>query len=50
MVERLRFPDEAMPAVRAAITGRAHGLPVTTIVARLGVAEILKRIGDTLAG
>jgi len=41
---------EAMPAVRAAVTGRAHGLPVATIVALLGVGEALDRIGDALAG
>lgn len=41
---------DAMPAVRAAVTGRAHGLPVATIVALLGVGEALDRIGDALAG
>jgi hypothetical protein len=35
---------EAMPAVRAALTGRAHGLPVATIVTPLGVAESLSRV------
>lgn len=40
---------EAMPAVRAALTGRAHGLPVATIVALLGIDEALERIGAALA-
>jgi glutamyl-tRNA synthetase len=40
---------EAMPAVRAALTGRAHGLPVATIIALLGVEESLSRIALALA-
>jgi glutamyl-tRNA synthetase len=38
----------AMPAVRAALTGRAHGLPVATIVALLGVDESSRRISAAL--
>ena len=40
---------EAMPAIRAALTGRAHGLPVTTIVSLLGIDESLARIARALS-
>lgn len=40
---------EALPAIRAALTGRAHGLPVTTIVSLLGVAESLERLSHARA-
>jgi glutamyl-tRNA synthetase len=35
---------EALPAVRAALTGRAHGLPATTLLAFLGSAEAASRL------
>jgi glutamyl-tRNA synthetase len=41
---------DAMPALRAALTGRAHGLPVATIVTLLGVDESLRRISQAAAG
>jgi glutamyl/glutaminyl-tRNA synthetase len=34
---------------RAALTGRAHGLPVATLVALLGVDEWLRRTASALA-
>ena len=39
---------EAMPALRAALTGRAHGLPVATVVALLGVDGSCERIRRAL--
>jgi glutamyl-tRNA synthetase len=38
----------AMPAVRAALTGRAHGLPVATVIALLGAEEASRRISAAL--
>ena len=35
---------EALPAVRAALTGRAHGLPATTLLAFIGPAEAASRL------
>lgn len=35
---------EALPAVRAALTGRAHGLPATTLLVFLGAAEAASRL------
>jgi nondiscriminating glutamyl-tRNA synthetase len=35
---------EAMPALRAALTGRAHGLPVSTVFALLGPDEARRRL------
>ncbi len=37
-------PREALPAVRAALTGRVHGLPVATLLAFLGTAEAASRL------
>ena len=37
-------PREALPAIRAALTGRAHGLPVATLLAFLGTAEAASRL------
>jgi glutamyl-tRNA synthetase len=37
-------PREALPALRAALTGRAHGLPVATLLAFLGTAEAASRL------
>lgn len=37
-------PREAMPAVRAALTGRAHGLPLATIRCLLGAEETRRRL------
>lgn len=41
-------PREAMPAVRAALTGRAHGLPVAVIRALLGPEETGLRLERAL--
>lgn len=35
---------EALPVVRAALTGRAHGLPIATLVALIGTAESVLRL------
>jgi hypothetical protein len=35
---------DAMPAVRAALTGRAHGLPIATIRCLLGADETARRL------
>ena len=40
---------EAMPAVRAALTGRAHGLPLATVIELLGVDGSCERIRRALA-
>lgn len=39
---------EALPAVRAALTGRAHGLPATTLLSFLGNAEAVFRLERAL--
>jgi len=39
---------EAFPAVRAALTGRAHGLPAATLLTFLGNAEAVRRLERTL--
>jgi nondiscriminating glutamyl-tRNA synthetase len=39
-------PREALPAVRAALTGRAHGLPVAMLVTLIGGDESLRRLGS----
>jgi nondiscriminating glutamyl-tRNA synthetase len=41
-------PREAMPALRAALTGRAHGLPISTLLVLIGAPEALRRLGRTL--
>lgn len=38
---------EALPAIRAALTGRAHGLPIATILQLLGPVEAASRIRRT---
>jgi glutamyl-tRNA synthetase len=39
---------EAFPAVRAALTGRAHGLPAATLLTFLGNAETVRRLERAL--
>jgi glutamyl-tRNA synthetase len=39
---------EAFPAVRAALTGRGHGLPATTLLAFLGATEAASRLERAL--
>ena len=41
-------PREAMPAVRAALTGRAHGLPVATLVRLIGREAAASRLEAAL--
>lgn len=38
---------EALPAVRAALTGRAHGLPVATLEVLIGAGEARRRLAAT---
>ncbi len=39
---------EAMPALRAALTGRAHGLPIATVLALLGAEAASARLAAVL--
>lgn len=39
---------EAFPAVRAALTGRAHGLPAATLLGFLGSVEAVRRLESAL--
>lgn len=41
---------DAMPAVRAALTGRAHGLPVAVLVDLIGAREAARRLEAVLQG
>jgi glutamyl-tRNA synthetase len=39
-------PKEALPAIRAALTGRAHGLPIATLLALIGAEDARRRLAD----
>jgi hypothetical protein len=41
-------PRDAMPAIRSALTGRAHGLPVVMIVLLVGAAACEERLAAAL--
>jgi glutamyl-tRNA synthetase len=43
-------PREALPAVRAALTGRAHGLPIGVLFELLGPSEARRRVDSAATG